>query len=1468
MWMGSSVSQTVTDFTGEHCENLISNSIALDFYMNETLSGFQKKFLECKSPTETKDSDSTEASAMIHGQGFLADVDIKLKTESQDYLDSGENIQSSNTITSLQSKCTPHLSVGITSRSTSLLTEEEKDICKKNHDWKPTQYLTGSQALASSEVSMLKPKQEFPPEAYLQMKTEESQKSLDRNENIQSSNAVIQPKQIIHLQIGLALRPTDLLNEGKKGFCVNYSEQKQSSIEENYVPTEESAVNCGQEFPAEADWKIKAEDFQENLDDNESIQSSNSFTCLQPRTNPYLSLGFTQRPQHLLNEGGKDSHKKHPEWKKNPSTEREDSIPPESSVWKQEQEHPSEVDIQMKADDNLKNLDGSESSQSSDTMPDFPLSHIPPSSVSMDLLNEEGKEAELKDKSVKNQNHLESHTNTQPTDSNMHLPPRHIPHSSTGISPRFTNLPNAGEEEDLQMKLEEHHRNIDGNESIQSSDNVKHIQPRRIRHLLMGLIPRPVNILSRRGKDSHKKCTPHKNPIEIKEFESNAKLEREEIKTFTSVMFEDDQDLCDGSKNNQPLVEATREKRTSNETEDATQSYGCALVATAHDVSTASAVAAMVAAIVVAAAAPTATVAAASAAVAAVVAAAAPAAAAVASAIAAVDALADVAPGAALDSSALPVAAATAATAAAVPAAVAASAPDTAPAVVAVAAAAAAAAVAVTSVAAVSLTAVSAASVAAVVAVAVTTGAGSDAPTVAPAAAAVAAVAAATGPAAAAALVASVAAAAVTPCANPVSAAAPSTVAAATASAAATAVVAHAATLPIAAAAAAAAAAFAVVVPTGANAAAAAVASSDIPIVAPIDVAGAVGADAAATKGRLSLQRKYVEEGKQQSSIEEAEEQDGIKNTISTEKIQVLKPGKDLHDPNALTPVTESCSAEYLGSPLKSTPAFDSYKELLELKEINVQILTEKNKVENELSEVKEENLQLEKKIVRKNERICTLRSIIKEQVEKKRNVICAYNEVVEELRDKEVMIQRRGEQYNRQVTETQELEISLKTRDVELKQLQKEKEQAQRMEDHLQILELENTSLIATVKKQKEEIEHLQRHVQNPHKNLVQSPNFTETAAQKNRDIWNNNTTVITEMENIIKNLKSEVSNVKISKEFSKKELEKYKRFYLEELRNKNFLLHELNRTNESREQSHTELHMKFQQNISSSNTLNTRLVHECSCVEKPDKLENKDFLPGENLVLPSSSTESTDDCMVHYPWTPEDDMRDLSKGLSDLKQSIQLSLETQKKQDEEAGKELAEIGKSFKMTDHRHEIGARGSQGDFETCQLGISTLATVPECLAQATSKPYSEFLKENYTTSTINAMETKIRSLKSTLSKLRVSKALRVLELERYKYLYYEELSIRKSVQYYLNKNNEKTEKSRSKLHMETQHSSPAVNAQSIRPLTECSSTGCFDSIPEPGKSLPLRENQTTSFSNSQPSTSGLEDCLKMMQQVSQ
>ncbi|CAO2601437.1 hypothetical protein LEMLEM_LOCUS10749, partial [Lemmus lemmus] len=88
---------------------------------------------------------------------------------------------------------------------------------------------------------------------------------------------------------------------------------------------------------------------------------------------------------------------------------------------------------------------------------------------------------------------------------------------------------------------------------------------------------------------------------------------------------------------------------------------------------------------------------------------------------------------------------------------------------------------------------------------------------------------------------------------------------------------------------------------------------------------------------------------------------------------------------------------------------------------------------------------------------------------------------------------------------------------------------------------------------------------------------------------------------------------------------------YYLEELRNKNLLLYQLNRINDSQEESHTEHHMKFEQNISASYSLNTRLVHKSSCVEKPHQLEKGD---GQNLVGPSSSSGSTHAYVACSSW------------------------------------------------------------------------------------------------------------------------------------------------------------------------------------------------------------------------------------------
>ncbi|XP_057636177.1 ankyrin repeat domain-containing protein 26-like [Chionomys nivalis] len=406
--------------------------------------------------------------------------------------------------------------------------------------------------------------------------------------------------------------------------------------------------------------------------------------------------------------------------------------------------------------------------------------------------------------------------------------------------------------------------------------------------------------------------------------------------------------------------------------------------------------------------------------------------------------------------------------------------------------------------------------------------------------------------------------------------------------------------------------------------------------------------------------------------------------------------------------------------------------------------------------------------------------------------------------------------------------------------------------------LELENASIMATVKNQKKEIEHLQKHLQDTHHSLEPSPSSAPTAAQKNKNISKKHTSVITEMENTIKSLQSEVSRLKTSKESSKRKLEKYKQYYLEEIRNNNLLLYELNRINNTQEKSHTEHHTKFEQNNSVSNSLNTRLIDKCSCVEKPPQLEMED---GQNLVEPSSSSGSSHAYMACSAWMSGNNTRELREELSDLKQPKQLSLEVQKKQKGDVGEPAGHIiGKPFKKINQKHEIGECDTCGDFEICPSGMSTPVSLMQCSAQATAKPYSEFLRENDTTSTTNVTETEIRRLKSMLSKMKVSRALSALELERYKYLYQEELDVRKSLQYYLNKSNKNLETSRTKLHMETQPHRSAVNAQSSRPFTESSSAGYFDSIPGPRISLLPRKTMSASSSNSQLSTSGLEPFL--------
>uniref|UniRef100_G3T8H1 Ankyrin repeat domain containing 26 n=1 Tax=Loxodonta africana TaxID=9785 RepID=G3T8H1_LOXAF len=120
---------------------------------------------------------------------------------------------------------------------------------------------------------------------------------------------------------------------------------------------------------------------------------------------------------------------------------------------------------------------------------------------------------------------------------------------------------------------------------------------------------------------------------------------------------------------------------------------------------------------------------------------------------------------------------------------------------------------------------------------------------------------------------------------------------------------------------------------------------------------------------------------------------------------------------------------------LKIQDAILSYERLVELKKKHCELLTGKiKKMENkvsglqkELSETKEIKSQLEHQKVEWERELCSLRFTLKQEEEKRRNADMLYEKIRDQLRRKE-------EQYSKEVEMKQQLELSLRTLDVELR--------------------------------------------------------------------------------------------------------------------------------------------------------------------------------------------------------------------------------------------------------------------------------------------------------------------------------------------------------------------------------------------------------------------------------------------------
>ncbi|XP_059952826.1 LOW QUALITY PROTEIN: ankyrin repeat domain-containing protein 26-like [Mesoplodon densirostris] len=120
---------------------------------------------------------------------------------------------------------------------------------------------------------------------------------------------------------------------------------------------------------------------------------------------------------------------------------------------------------------------------------------------------------------------------------------------------------------------------------------------------------------------------------------------------------------------------------------------------------------------------------------------------------------------------------------------------------------------------------------------------------------------------------------------------------------------------------------------------------------------------------------------------------------------------------------------------LKIQDAVLSYERLIELKKDHCELLTGKNnKMESkvtglpkELSETKEMKSQLEHQKVEWEQELCSLRFTLKQEKKKRRNADRLYEKIREQLRRKE-------EQYSKEVEMKQQVELTLRALDMELR--------------------------------------------------------------------------------------------------------------------------------------------------------------------------------------------------------------------------------------------------------------------------------------------------------------------------------------------------------------------------------------------------------------------------------------------------
>ncbi|XP_073935579.1 ankyrin repeat domain-containing protein 30A isoform X2 [Castor canadensis] len=370
----------------------------------------------------------------------------------------------------------------------------------------------------------------------------------------------------------------------------------------------------------------------------------------------------------------------------------------------------------------------------------------------------------------------------------------------------------------------------------------------------------------------------------------------------------------------------------------------------------------------------------------------------------------------------------------------------------------------------------------------------------------------------------------------------------------------------------------------------------------------------------------------------------------------------------------------------------------------------------------------------------------------------------------------------------------------------------AEKMQDHLQKLELENSKLKVTIKKQAGKIEQLQ-------KNLL-SANMSEDDREQLKKL----TELKQSLEYTVDQEKKK--NCELEKELSGfKKLLKMTKMKLSEHEIQEFSLHGDLKT------SQFEMGIPINMLIHKVDDLTTKLEtvsSKCLHLDKKNQLLQQELFSMKTIEKKCEKLEKN--------------KKKLEQEVANLKSHLE--------------KNMVEYGQ---LEQYKREIEERAKQDLVEKLRQVNLFLQT------HAASQENLEQLRENNNAAIRSHMELRIKDMESKLSKMKSQEDFNKIELEKYKQLYQEEFRSRKSLSNKLNKTNERLEEANNKLLLEEQQNRSLLSTFSTKSVLECPCVRNLHSSLGLNRSFIPRENLVLPPSSPQPSNKSLENYLTKMQQ---